>query len=80
LRLGSSEILFIVIFWIPTIWALFDVLRAPGEAWAVSGENQIVWTIVVILIPVAGPLAYFFIARPRLVAARASAERSDDGA
>jgi len=80
LRFGSSEILFIVVFWIPTIWALFDVLRASGETWAAARENQIVWTIVVILIPVAGPLAYFLIARPRLLAARGSAKHTDDGA
>lgn len=66
MRLGGSELLVIVIFLIPTVWALFDVLQTGSEVWAASKQDQVVWILVVLLLPVIGALLFFLIARPRL--------------
>lgn len=66
MRLGSSEVLVIVFFLIPTVWALFDALRISAQVWSASNQEQAVWVVVVLLLPGVGALFYFLIARPRL--------------
>jgi hypothetical protein len=61
----GSELL-VLLLWVPTIWALYEVLRTPGQTWADSDQSQAVWVVVVILLPIIGPLLYVMIARPRL--------------
>jgi multisubunit Na+/H+ antiporter MnhG subunit len=46
--------------------ALVDLVRRPAENWASSGQNQLVWALVVIFVVVIGPLLYLLIARPAL--------------
>jgi hypothetical protein len=65
-RLGGSELLVIVLYLIPTVWALFDTLQTKSEAWAASNQEQAVWVLVVLLLPGVGALLYFLVARPRL--------------
>jgi hypothetical protein len=62
----GSELFFIVVYLLPTIWALVDALRAGESVWHASNQNQTVWVIVILLVPLLGPLLYFFLARPSL--------------
>jgi hypothetical protein len=51
------------------VMALVDLVRRPTEQWTVSGHNQLVWALIVILVGFIGPLLYLLIARPALDAA-----------
>lgn len=66
MRLGGSELIVIVVFLIPTVWALFDALQTTTDVWTAAKQNQAVWVLVVLLLPVIGALLFFLIARPRL--------------
>jgi hypothetical protein len=66
MRLAGSELLLIVVVLIPTVWALFDALQTNAEVWAASRQDQAVWVLVVLLVPVVGAILFFLIARPRL--------------
>jgi TRAP-type C4-dicarboxylate transport system permease small subunit len=70
MRLGGSELLVIVLFLIPTVWAIFDILQTKTEAWTAARQDQAVWVLVVLLLPGVGALLFFLIARPRLRQAR----------
>lgn len=48
------------------VMALVDLVRRPADVWAASGQNQLVWALVVIFVGVVGPLLYLIIARPIL--------------
>jgi hypothetical protein len=61
-----SELLIIALYVIPTVWALSDAVRHPSSTWQVSDQNQVVWIVVVILVPLLGPILYYLIARPAL--------------
>lgn len=65
--LRLPEILLIALYVAPTVWAVSDILRITAETWADSQQNQVLWTVIVLIIPVLGPLLYFFIARPKLI-------------
>ena len=58
------------------LMALVDLAKRPTAAWEASGQNQIVWVLIVVLVGFIGPLLYLVIARPALDAAeqRMSAE------
>ena len=64
--LRLSEILLIALYLAPTVWALSEILRIPTDVWADSRQNQALWTVIVLFVPLLGPLLYFFIARPGL--------------
>ncbi|HEX6222052.1 MAG TPA: PLDc N-terminal domain-containing protein [Acidimicrobiia bacterium] len=64
--LRLSEILLIALYVAPTVWALSEILRIPTDVWAASKQNQALWTVIVLIVPLLGPLLYFFIARPKL--------------
>lgn len=51
------------------IWALIDLVGRPADAWARSGQNQLVWALVVVFVGFIGPILYLAIGRPRLQAA-----------
>ena len=53
------------------IWALVDLLRRPQAQWAATGQSQLVWALVVILVGLIGPILYLAMAKPRLDAATA---------
>jgi hypothetical protein len=48
------------------VWALSDILRVPTDVWEDSQQNQALWTVIALVLPLLGPLLYFFIARPKL--------------
>jgi uncharacterized protein YneF (UPF0154 family) len=67
--LGLPEIivLFIVLFilFVPIglmLIAFVDILKSEF-----TGSNKIVWLLAVILVPLVGPIAYFFIGRKQKV-------------
>lgn len=64
--LRLPEILLIVVYLAPTVWALSDILRIPTTVWAASDQNQALWTVIVLVLPLLGPLLYFFIVRSKL--------------
>ncbi len=43
-----------------------DVARTPVSVWKAADQNQIVWLLVVLLLPLFGAIAYLLIARPIL--------------
>ena len=49
--------------------ALIDLVRRPTETWAASGQNQLVWALIVVFVAFLGPLLYLLIARPAFDAA-----------
>lgn len=48
------------------VMALVDMFRRPTDVWEASGQNQLVWALVVIFVTVIGPVLYLVIARPIL--------------
>ena len=48
------------------VMALVDLAGRPAEVWARSGQNQLVWALIVLLVGFVGPLLYLLIARPAL--------------
>lgn len=52
--------------------ALVDLARRPADQWAASGQNQLVWALIVVFVGFFGPLLYLVIARPALNGAAAS--------
>jgi H+/Cl- antiporter ClcA len=51
------------------VTALVDLARRPAGQWEASGNNQLVWVLIVIFVALIGPLLYLSIARPALQAA-----------
>ncbi|HEX6299875.1 MAG TPA: PLDc N-terminal domain-containing protein [Acidimicrobiia bacterium] len=66
MRFSGSELFLIVVVLIPTVWALFDALQTSSDVWAASKQDQAVWVLVVLLLPVVGAIMFFLVARPRL--------------
>ena len=46
--------------------ALVDLVRRPAAAWEASGQNQLIWALIVIFVGFIGPVMYLAIARPAL--------------
>ncbi len=40
------------------VWALVDALTRPSEDWEKTGQSQILWVIVLLLLNVLGAIAY----------------------
>lgn len=62
--LGLTEIiLLLVLFYVP-IWliAFVDILKSDFK-----GNDKLIWLLVVIFVPIIGPLSYFFIGRKQKV-------------
>ena len=51
------------------LWAAVDAAVRPEPAYLAIGQNKIVWILVALFTWVIGPLAYFFVIRPKLRAA-----------
>ena len=68
--MGATEfviVLIIVLFlgilpFILWIWALIDILKNEF-----TGDNKIIWMLVVVLVPLVGFILYFFIGRDQKV-------------
>lgn len=48
------------------IWALVDIARHTAMEWDASGQNQVVWVLIVLFLGLLGLILYLAIARPRL--------------
>jgi len=48
------------VFW---LWMLIHAITNNG----LGGAEKIVWVIVVIFLPILGPILYFFIGRPKAI-------------
>jgi hypothetical protein len=48
------------------IVALVDLVKRPADAWTASGQNQLVWALIVVFVGFIGPMLYLLIARPAL--------------
>ena len=51
-------ILLVLVQGVPWIIAFIDILRNDF-----AGNNKLIWLLVVIFVPIIGPIAYFFIGR-----------------
>lgn len=70
--LGLGFIVFVIGIGGFVVWlvALVDMLRRPVEQWQASGQDRIVWALVVVLLYAVGAILYWFIARPQLESER----------
>jgi hypothetical protein len=61
--IGFMEIIVLCVLYTP-IWLIvfLDIMRNEF-----TGDNKIIWVIVVILVPVLGPIAYLFIGRKQKI-------------
>jgi hypothetical protein len=61
--IGVMELAVLCVLYTP-IWLIvfLDILRNEF-----TGDNKIIWIIVVVLVPVLGPLAYVFIGRKQKI-------------
>lgn len=55
------------VLWLGTI---ADIVRWPGTTWELSGQSRALWFVLVFFFQFFGLIAYWGIARPRLVTAR----------
>ena len=63
--LGLPELIVLFILFVPIglmLIAFVDILNSEF-----TGSNKIVWLLAVILVPLVGPIAYFFIGRKQKV-------------
>ncbi len=60
--IGISELFILIIFFAPALIALIDILKNDFK-----GNDKIVWLIAVILLPIIGAIAYFFIGRKQKI-------------
>lgn len=58
------------------IVALVDLVKRPPVVWTRSGQNQLVWALVVVFVGFIGPLLYLLIARPALETATGPASNA----
>ena len=57
LPFGLMGLLWLVLW----IWALIDAIQNPR----LSGNERIVWVLVIIFVPILGPLIYLLVGRGR---------------
>ncbi len=55
----GAVVLFLLVPWL----TVRDIWRRPASAWAAAGRSRWVWTLVCILVPVAGPVWYARVVR-----------------
>ena len=56
-------ILLTLMFPVLTLWAVIDMVRRPVQDFVRAGRNIIVWAMVVVLVPVIGPVLYLSLIR-----------------
>lgn len=56
-----------------TVFGIVDIVRQPDAAWKASGQNKVLWIVLVILLGLIGFLVYWFAIRPKVVAAAGAA-------
>lgn len=47
-----------------------DVRRQPKPAWEAAGRSRLIWTLIVVLVPVVGPVWYLRVIRRELRSVR----------
>jgi hypothetical protein len=52
-----------VLWFILTIYALYLILTGSGD-----GTNKLIWVLVILILPILGPILYFLIGRGSRVA------------
>lgn len=62
----GNEFLVILLWVLPTALAAGHALSTPQSKWVASDQSQVVWVVVILLVPLFGALLYFLVARPRL--------------
>ena len=64
------------LFWLANlaliVWAVIDAATKPDSAWRAADQSKVVWILVAIFLPIAGPLAYLIAIRPKVRAAAAN--------
>ncbi len=59
--IGWPELLVLVsLLGVPGLWALYDIVRREF-----AGNDKLVWTVIVLALPVFGTLLYLFVGRRR---------------
>lgn len=48
------------------IWSLVDALRIPDQRWSTTGENKILWVVLIVVLGILGSILYVLIPRKRL--------------
>lgn len=48
------------------VYTLVDLVRRPKWVWQQSGQDQLIWALIVLLVGLIGPILYLVIARPKL--------------
>ncbi len=61
--IGISELFILIIFFAPALIALINIVTKNDF----KGNDKIVWLIAVILLPIIGAIAYFFIGRKQKI-------------
>lgn len=64
--IGLVVIVFFIAIPALMIWALIDLLQRPAQQWTDSGQDRLVWTLVVVLVGFVGPILYLTIGRSKL--------------
>ena len=60
--------LFLVVPLALLIVALVDLAKRDTSDWERSGQNQIVWVLIIVFVGILGPILYLAIAKPKLEA------------
>ena len=65
--IGLPELILLLVLvqGVPWIIAFIDILRSDFQ-----GNNKLIWLIVIIFVPIIGPIAYFFIGRKQKINAK----------
>ena len=45
------------------VWALIDCLKVPDDS-MYQNANKLIWIIVIVFVPIIGPIAYLLIGKP----------------
>jgi uncharacterized membrane protein len=48
------------------IWATLDAATTPGRVWQSADQEKVVWVLVILLLPLFGPIAYLVSVRRKL--------------
>jgi len=48
------------------VWSLYVILTTPADSWDAIGMSQMMWLLVVLLLPFIGPVLFAVVAMPRL--------------
>ncbi len=70
MRLEPAELLLLGVLLLPgllsiglCVWSLVDAIQVPQDSHYRSG-SRIIWVLVILLLPVVGPIIYFAAGRP----------------